>query len=243
MATVESNTARSRGPVEPDESTALDPYAMPVCVPTSALTHDGFRAWATSDSFPQFGRISFIDRTLVIEMSPEELETHNKLKTEIGSRVHLLGEDLDLGTYYSDGTLVTNESAELSTEPDGTFVTWASFRNGRVRLVPRKDEIGQYTELMGSPDWVLEVVSRSSYTKDTKLLREAYHRANVKEYWLVNALGDEIDFQILYHRRSGYARATPRDGWLRSRVFGSSFHLTRRRNRLGYWRYTLEIKQ
>ncbi|MBV8555817.1 MAG: Uma2 family endonuclease, partial [Planctomycetaceae bacterium] len=102
-------------------------------IPARAATLAGFRAWALSDEFPERGRFSFINGELFVDMSPEELETHNKVKTEVVSAIANLNKELDLGEFYSDGTLVTNEVADLSTEPDGAFVTWRSFEEGRVR--------------------------------------------------------------------------------------------------------------
>src|SRR5215208_3739768 len=160
--------------------------APAVRIPAAAATLEGFRAWATSDAFPERGRFSFIGGELHIDLSPEELDTHNKVKTEVGRAIGNLNRDLDLGEYSSDGTLVTNEAAGLSTEPDGTFVTWRSFEAGRVRLTPRPDRPGQYVELVGAPDWVMEVVSRSSVAKDTEALVGAYHRAGVAEYWIID---------------------------------------------------------
>jgi len=213
----------------------------PIRIPVGATTHAGFRAWATSDDFPEKLRASFINQEIVIDMSPEELETHNKVKTEIVSTVNWLNAKLDLGELFSDRTLVTNPAAELSTEPDATFVTWASFESGRVRLVPRKDQPGQYVELEGTPDWVLEVVSRSSVQKDTEWLRDAYHRARVPEYWLVDAQYDEISFQILRRRRDRYVAVSSRDGFVRSTVFSRSFRIDRRKNRLGRWTYAMAV--
>jgi len=162
----------------------------PVRVPASALTHSGFRAWATSDDFPEKLRVSFINHEVVIDMSPEELDTHNKVKTKVVSTLDVLNAKLELGELFSDGTLVSNTAAVLSTEPDATFVTWASYEAGRVRLVPRKDRPGHYMELEGTPDWVLEVVSRWSVQKDTEWLRAAYHRAGIPEYWLISDSGE-----------------------------------------------------
>jgi Uma2 family endonuclease len=212
-------------------------------IPASAATHEGFRAWATSDDFPEKLRASFINQGILIDMSPEELETHNKVKTTIVSVIDWLNRQLDLGDLFSDRTLVSNPDAGLSTEPDGTFVTWASFEAGRVRLVPRKDEPGQYVELAGTPDWVLEVVSRSSVRKDTEWLRASYHRAGIPEYWLIDARFAEVSFQVLRRRRDRSLVVAPRGGWHRSIVFGRSFRLDRRKNRLGGWRYTLEVAQ
>ncbi len=213
----------------------------PIRIPASATTHAGFRAWATSDNFPEKLCASFINQEIVIDMSPEELETHNKVKTKVVSTVDALNAMLELGELFSDRTLVSNTAAGLSTEPDATFVTWASFESGRVRLVPRKDQPGQYVELEGTPDWVLEVVSRSSVQKDTEWLRAAYHRAGIPEYWLIDAQYDEVSFQILRRRRDRYVAVASRDGWVRSTVFGRSFRLDRRKNRMGRWSYTLDV--
>lgn len=175
-------------------------------------------------------------------MSPEELETHNKVKSVVGNGVFNLNEELDLGEFFSDGTQVTNAAADLSTEPDGTFVKWPTFRSKKVHLVPRRDAQGQYIELRGRPDWVLEVVSRSSFHKDTVLLRQAYHRAKIPEYWLVDALAEDVDFQILVYRPKDYQAVHPQDGWFFSPVFGRFFRLERQRNRMGRWRYKLHVK-
>ncbi|MBX6314602.1 MAG: Uma2 family endonuclease [Isosphaeraceae bacterium] len=152
-----------------------------------------------------------------------------------------LTKELDLGEFYSDRTLVTNEATELSTEPDGTFVTWESFEAGRVVLWPHQDRPEEFIELVGTPDWVLEVVSRSSVAKDTEGLRAAYHRAGVPEYWLIDARHEAIDFQILRHRRDRYVAAAAGGGWRRSAVFGRRFHLERRRNRVRRWSYSLDL--
>ena len=105
--------------------------AFPIHVPASAATFAGFRARATSDEFPEPLRASFINKELVIDMSPEELESHNKVKSELSAVVATLIKRLDTGEFYGDGTLVTNEAAELSTEPDATFVAWESFKRTR----------------------------------------------------------------------------------------------------------------
>jgi len=214
-----------------------------ISIPAAAARSlDGFRDWAHSDDFPQRGKVSFIQGEILIDMSPEELETHNKVKTEITSVLHRLCRELNLGTFYSDRTLLTNDKADLSTEPDGTFASWDAFRSGRLKRAPRKDHPDEFIELRGSPDWVLEIVSRSSATKDTKRLRQAYHRAGIAAYWLINALEKQIDFQILTYRASGYVAAASRQGWRRSAVFACDFRLRRRRDELGDWQYVLESK-
>jgi Uma2 family endonuclease len=210
-------------------------------IPATATTLAGFREWVMSDDFPEHGRISYVQGEIFLDMSPEELDTHNKIKYEVSYAIIKLNKELDLGEFHGDGMLLLNDAAGLSTEPDGAFATWESYEAGRVRLIERRRRPGQYTELQGTPDWVLEVVSRSSVEKDTKSLREAYHRAGIPEYWIIDARSEAIDFQILRYRRDRYVAVSPREGWLRSRVFGRGFLLERQRNRQGRWSYTLRV--
>jgi Uma2 family endonuclease len=108
--------------------------------------------------------------------------------------------------------------------------------------VQRKGRAGEYTELLGTPDLVVEVVSRSSYKKDTKELPVLYFRAGIPEYWLIDALGDEIDFKLLRRGARGYTAVEPHRGWLSSLLFCRSFKLTRERDDEGDWQYELKSK-
>jgi Uma2 family endonuclease len=213
-----------------------------LCIPASALSLGGFRTWAKSDDFPERGRISFIYPEIFVDMSPEELQSHGKVKLAITVSIGALVEKHDLGEFYPDRTLVTNEEAGLSTEPDGTFVTWEALESGRVQLIPREGEPEQFLEVQGTPDWVMEIISNTSVRKDTRRLREAYHRAGVREYWLIDARGEQIRFDILRHTPEGYVTAPGRGGWQRSAIFGRQFRLQRRQGRLGLFRYTLESR-
>jgi Uma2 family endonuclease len=213
-----------------------------VRIPAEAATLEGFRAWACSEGFPQRGHISFLDQEIWIDMSPEEYQTHGLVKTEVGRVLPALNRKRKLGTYFSDRTLLTNEEAGLSTEPDGAFAWWKTLRSGRAILVPREDQADRYMELKGTPDGVMEIVSNSSVAKDTVRLRRNYHRAGIPEYWLIDARGEEIDFQILVHRKTDYVAVTAQRGWLKSRVFGGEFRLLRRRGELGLWEYTLQTR-
>lgn len=221
----------------------LGPEQFMVCIPPGATSLEGFRAWAASDDFPRQGHISFLGKEIYIDMSPEELETHNKVKETITRGIGNLTEELDLGELYADRASVANPAVGLSTEPDATFVSWETSEAGRVRLVPRRDVRGEFIELQGTPDWVLEVVSRSSVRKDTVQLRQLYHQAGIPEYWLIDAMAEDVVFQILTWRRTGYVVVRPRGGWHKSRVFPARFRLERQRNRVGRWRYQLLVER
>ncbi len=212
-------------------------------LPAAARTLAGFRAWAHSDDYPEFGRICFINGNIHIDMSPDELETHNKVRGAIDFGITTVNKQDKLGEYFLDGALVTNIAANLATVPDGSFVKWETSASGRVRFVARKDRHGQYVEIQGSPDWILEVVSFSSVKKDTIELPVTYHRAQIPEFWLVDAHGADIDFRILLRRRTKYVPAKRRNGWHFSPTFGRWFRLVRTPNQQGRWDYELEIKR
>jgi Uma2 family endonuclease len=214
-----------------------------IAIPPQAQTLTGFRAWATSDEFPERGRIDFIDGEIYIDMSPEEIEAHNKVKTEVTCTVGGLIKKNDLGEFYSDRTLISNEEAEVSSEPDAAFASWETLESGRVQFVPKANDDERVVELLGSVDWVLEIISDSSVRKDRVRLRNAYHRAGVREYWLIDARAEAIEFQVLHLEPDGYVAAPILGaGWQASRVFGRLFRLQRRRGRLNRWQYTLQTK-
>jgi Uma2 family endonuclease len=209
-------------------------------IPRTAHTLAGFRDWVKSPDFPEKLRVAYVDQEILLDMSKEE-EHHALAKAEI-CRVQMnLNHELDLGEFLLDGVLITNEAAGVSNNPDAALLLYTSMEAGRVRWVAGTRG-RQKVEVVGTPDWVLEIVSDSSVRKDTLQLRAAYHRAGIPEYWLVDARGQDILFQILHWRKSGYVCAPSKGGWQRSRVFGHSFRLERRRNAKGFWKYTLHVR-
>ena len=143
------------------------------------------------------------------------------------------------GRYFVDRTLLSNAASNLSTEPDGLFVSWESFKSGRVRQVQGTEDC---VEIEGTPDFTLEVVSPSSVRKDTIVLRDLYWSAGIPEYWLVDARGGRLVFDILRRGPNGYAKTRKRGGWVESRVLGKSFKLSRHRDEVGNPEYTLAVK-
>jgi Uma2 family endonuclease len=211
-------------------------------VPPDVCTLEGFRAWASADDFPERVRVTYLDGEVYLDMSNEEINTHIALKTRLIGTLGSLVEALNLGHFYGDGVLLVNEEGRVSNNPDAVFLSRATLETRRVRLVPRRGGEHLYRELEGTPDWVLEVVNDGSVHKDTVRLREGYHRAGIPEYWLVDARGETLSFQILLRRKTGYAASPGRDGWQRSRVFERSFRLERVLDEFGLWEYTLHVR-
>ena len=211
-------------------------------VPESAFSLEGFREWATGDEFPERGRICFLECELQIDMSAELYDTHNQVKGEISSALWTINRREKLGRVFYDRMLLTNKSAGISTEPDAMFASRATMQSGKLRQVPRGDLPQGCKEMEGTPDWVLEVVSPSSIRKDKKQLREKYWLAGIGEYWLVDALGEHLEFNILVRGDAGYVESPVLDGWQQSLIFSRSFKLDRERDDLGDWVYTLSVK-
>lgn len=210
----------------------LTTYEAQCSVPATALEHRGFRDWVLSEDFPPRVRASYVAGEIFIDMSPESIDTHNKVKLEVSSVLHRIVQDEGLGEVFADRVLLTHEAAQVSHEPDALFASWEAFESGRLRRVANVADTDSI-ELVGTPDLVVEIISDSSVRKDRVALRARYARAGIPEYWLIDARSADVSFEILVLAGEGYERAD------RSRVLGRAFALSRTRNRIGGWEYRL----
>ncbi len=208
-------------------------------IPSKVSDLRSFRRWALSDAYPDTGRVAWLKGEVWVDMSPEQLITHNKVKGRFGNVLDALALEEKLGMYFHDRTLLSNQAADLSTEPDGVFASFEALEENRARLVENQNGP---IEMEGSPDMVLEVVSPSSVRKDTVVLPRLYWRAGIPEFWLVDARGERPKFDILVRGRSAYTPTPKTGGWVASRVFGHSFRLVAEPNRLGYPEFTLRVR-
>jgi Uma2 family endonuclease len=211
-----------------------------VRIPAFVRDHASFRRWARSDAFPERGHITWIGGEIEVDMSPEDIAWHGRLKLVIARTLDLEVERRDLGLTLIDSTLYSSERADLSCEPDVLVCFWETLDSGKARLVPSTK--GGYREIEGAVDLVVEVVSDSSVTKDKKRLRDRYFKAGVREYWLVDAR-DELSFLPLERGARGFAEVEKdAQGFARSRVLGRRVRLTRKPDRLGLYRYRVELR-
>jgi Uma2 family endonuclease len=210
-------------------------------VPSWVRDLASFRRWVEFDETLDFGRVGFLKGRVWIDMSKEQLFTHNQVKTKLTVVLDGLVESNDLGFYFCDGALLSSVPADLSGQPDGMFVSNESLASGRVRVIEGKRD-GGYVELEGAPDLVIEVVSKSSVKKDKVQLRTAYWEAGVREYWLIDARAEEPTFDLLRYTARGYVASRKPEGWVRSAVLSRSFRLTRRTTRRNFPVFTLEMR-
>jgi Uma2 family endonuclease len=211
-----------------------------VGVPDWVSDLEAFRRWVETDAFPEQGRIWWLKGGVWIDMSKEQLFSHILLKTKIAFTLTGEVEQGQLGVFFGDGALLSNFAADISGNPDGVFVSTRTLQSERVRLIEGKE--GGHVELQGSPDMALEVISTSSVKKDAVVLKKAYWEAGVREYWLVDARSQPLQFDIFRHTARGYVAARKQDGWVQSRVFGKWFQLTQRAGPAGHPNYTLDVR-
>jgi Uma2 family endonuclease len=176
-----------------------------------------------------------------VDPEMEQFFAHNQVKAEFTAVLRPLVRAAKLGRFATEGMLLSNPAARLSTIPDGFLVSYDSVRTGRLREIPGKKN--GCIEYEGAADMVLEVVSDSSEEKDLIDLPRLYWLAGVDEYWLVDARREDLRFEILKHGPKAYSptRKQP-GGWLKSNVFGRSFRLIREKDELGASIYSLEVK-
>jgi Uma2 family endonuclease len=209
-----------------------------IVIPGWVVDLASFRRWALADASEPHRLASYLAGTIYVDPSMEKLLTHNQVKGAFAiSIANLLGLNPP-GMFVHDRMLLTNTAADLSTEPDGLFFYWETARSGRLTMIEGADDI---VELVGTPDMVLEVVSKGSVTKDVKTLRELYWKAEIPEYWLVDARSETARFEILRYAASGYEAVESDDGWVASGIFERRFRIVRDTNPLGKPRFVVEV--
>jgi Uma2 family endonuclease len=212
-----------------------------VAVPTLVVDFASFRRWLDSEDFPEEGKVCFIDSRVWVDLSMEEFFEHGQVRTEIGRVLANLMKETKFGRFAPEGTRYAHPETELSTEPDGMVISNDALRTGRVRLVGGAK--GDHTQVHGSPEIVIELVSQSSEVKDTEWCMSAYFDAGIGEYWLIDARDeDDIKFDIFKRAKKEFTATRKQGGWVKSVVLGKSFRLVQNEDDGGKPEFTLEIR-
>ena len=99
-------------------------------IPGWVHDHASFRRWAYSPTFPETGQYGWLNGKVWVDTEMER-SSHNQIKTECTVVLGGIIKSQKLGQFWGDRMLVTNLAVGLSTEPDGTFATWETLRQGR----------------------------------------------------------------------------------------------------------------
>lgn len=221
--------------------TLYAPHYGEIEVPFWVNDLDSFRRWVHSGELPEKLKVHFVNGHVWMDVMGEAL-SHNQAKLAVMVVLAGLVRAEELGVLFPDGMLLTNDDADLGCEPDVMFVSAESLASGRVTFTQGETTGAVATEMVGSPDMVLEVVSPSSVVKDTDWLMTQYHDAGVSEYWLIDARrnGDPV-FTIFRRMAKEFIPVRKSRGWLKSPVFGKSFRLVRT-EQFGLVNFVLDVK-
>ena len=99
-----------------------------------------FRRWTEEEPFPESVAVAFIHGEVWIDLSREQLFSHNQVKTEINSTLRSLAKSHQWGRYFAWGAYLSNAEADFSTQPDGIFVSAESLVQQHVRFVEGQTE-------------------------------------------------------------------------------------------------------
>lgn len=199
-----------------------------------------FREWIDSDVLPEKLSVHFLNGDVWVDLSMEEFFSHNQVKAAIHAALYRLISTNDMGSYVPDGMRYTCETTGFSTEPDAMYFSHETYERGDVEF--RAGTKGKATELVGTPDLVIEVVSPSTVEKDTDWLMENYFEAGIPEYWLIDARGPTIQFDVHKATDAGFVAVKKPGGWVKSAVLGKAFKLTRTVNRAKLSTYKLDVR-
>src|SRR5262245_14697630 len=101
-------------------------------IPAWVVDLDSFWRWRDSVDLPEKLPVHFIRGEVWVDLSMEEMFSHNQIKTALGITLGRLIEENDLGMYATDGMSLSNEAAKIVTEPDAMFLSNESLGAKRV---------------------------------------------------------------------------------------------------------------
>ena len=113
-----------------------------VSVPGWVVDIDSFRRWTDCEDFPQEGRIWWLCGEVWADMSKEQIFTHLAVKNEVTYVLTGLVKAGKLGLILPDGLLLSNFAADISGNPDATFLLDETLRSDRLHI--RKDGFRNY---------------------------------------------------------------------------------------------------
>lgn len=143
-----------------------------------------------------------------LRLSPRPGGPHTAAASRLG---HMLGPSFDLGTGGPGGWIVLDEP-ELHLEDDIVVPDLAGWRVERMAAIPG----GAFFSV--PPDWVCEVLSRSTAVNDRTEKLPIYARAGLGHAWLVNAITRTLEVFVAHagawqrlalHRGEGRVRVPP----------------------------------
>jgi Uma2 family endonuclease len=116
--------------------------------------------------------------------SPDSLHS-NDLTAFLTTLLRCYDEVKDLGGRVCVTSVAFRLSKRSAPEPDVAYVR------------PERSHLLAHAEVRGGPDLAVEIVSRDSRSRDYVRKKNAYQKAGVTEYWIVDPLKNKVEFHRL----------------------------------------------
>ena len=151
------------------------------------FTYSDYRTWGE-------GRLELIDGK-VFDLSGASNTAHQRVIVALAFQVYRFFSERAFGEVF---IAPFDVRLPVSIEPDDAVGTVVQ---PDVLVVCDPEKIDKFG-CRGAPDWVIEVISPSTASKDQMLKRKIYERHGVREYWLVHP-GDRT---LTVYRPNGQGR-------------------------------------
>ena len=132
------------------------------------LTYNDYKSW------PENVHAEIIDGQVYLMAAPND--RHAFIQTNI---------TIQLGNYFLDKTCQVRTAkfgVRLDYKESGLDTTTVE---PDILIVCDQSKIKDKPECQGTPDFIIEIVSKGEAKKDLEIKRERYERAGVKEYWAI----------------------------------------------------------
>ena len=140
----------------------------------------------------------------IMKMSPAPFDEHQTLIWEISGLLYIFLKENPIGKAYSAPRDV-KFSETITRQPDILFIS-----NDRLNI-----KLQKYVD--GAPDFIIEVLSKGTLSRDVKDKYLEYERFGVKEYWIMNP--NSIETSEFYYLEEGkYKPFYPDNNIIHSKV-------------------------
>lgn len=170
--------------------------------PGRRMTEKEFMAWVKERT-----RAEWVNGEVII-MSPVNLE-HDELQSWVLVLLNVFVEHHDLGKVCGPEFAVRLPNVPSFRLTDGFFVS----HEGESKF--------ERTRFLGAPDLIVEIVSPDSGARDYREKFNDYQAAGVREYWIIDPIGQKLEVHELYKRK--YRPIAEKDGTIRSKALKGFF--------------------
>jgi Uma2 family endonuclease len=179
-------------------SAILEQQAEQKLPPAGRISFEEFLAWCDEDTLAEW-----VDGEVI--MASPASDRHQDIGGFLGAVIRTFSETRQLGELRSAPFLMRTESRPSGREPDLLFVA------------QERSELIKANYLDGAADLVIEIVSPESIGRDRGEKFVEYEAAGVREYWLIDPLREQAEFNQL-GADGRYRLGSVADGVYRSQV-------------------------